>query len=713
MHRSSRFVGAALVLTGVVIAQETPGHASATFLVNSTADAPDAVPGDGICGIGPLSLECTLRAAIQEANATPGGDEIRFGIGAGHQTITPRFRLPVLTEAVIVDGQSQPGAAPGAPVIELDGTNAVDVDPNDPSQGSFGGAAPHGLVITASGSVVRGLVINRFAGAGIRIDAGEGSVVEGNFIGTDVTGTGQRGNTSGVEIGNASGSRIGGASPAAANLLSGNAGPGPWDGAGVVLLGGEDTRIQGNYIGTDVTGTRSVRNQIGVLVATDFAGSPTAPDALIGGPGLGEGNLVSGNGDGIEIRDGVNVMVQGNLVGTDRTGAEALGNEGNGIVVGFAISEVTIGGSRSHGEGNVVSGNGAAGIRLLGERNTIQGNLIGTDAAGTVALGNGAIGAGAHDYEGAGITVRGPENLIGGVGDAGNVISANGGGGIEMSGCGNDGNRIQGNLIGTDVTGIAPLGNGGDGVVTAGDDNIVGGASGAGNLIASNEGNGVRVSGEYCGASGNHVVGNRIGLGIDGRPRGNDGHGVLVTDGASDSLIGGSPGVPNVIAFNGKDGVRVVTGETPPGETPPVPVRNTVRGNSIYTNGELGIDLDVDGVTPNDAEDADAGDNQRQNFPLLTAAKVGGPAKIEGTLASTPNAVFVLEFFANSACDPSGFGEAERSIGSASLTTDSRGFVKFKVKFPAPPAGTSSFSATATDAQGNTSELSNCRSPSS
>lgn len=712
-RRGSRLVCVVLVLTGMLIVQQTPVSASATFVVNSIADASDAAPGDGACGIGPLSVECTLRAAIQEANASPGVDVIRFGIGTGHQTITPVFRLPVITEGVTVDGWSQPGAAPGAPIIELDGTDAVDVDPNDPGYGSIGGAAPHGLEITAGGSVVRGLVINRFGGAGIRLHSGGGNVVEGNFIGTDVTGTERRGNASGILIEDSDNNTIGGISPATRNLLSGNAGPGPWDGGGVVVLGGDGTQIQGNYIGTNVDGTGRLGNQIGVLVATDFSGLPTTASAQIGGPGVGEGNVVSGNGGpGIEIRDGDNVSVQGNLVGTDPSGTEALGNGEDGITVGFAAPEVTIGGSRSRGEGNVISGNGAAGIGVGAERSTIQGNLIGTDATGTARLGNGTVGVGRYDYQGAGIAVRGSENVIGGFGDMGNVVSANGGGGVLMSGCFNDGNRIQGNVIGTDIAGIAPLGNEGDGVVIVGDENVVGGGSGAGNVIAANDGNGVRVSGAFCGASANHVVGNRIGTGADGRPRGNGGHGVLVTDGdvrdgAVDNVIGGSsPGLPNVIAYNGKDGVRVLSTETLAH-----PVRNTVIGNSIYTNGELGIDLDADGVTPNDgAGDPDAGDNERQNFPVLTAAKVGGPAMIEGTLGSTPNTVFFLEFFSNSSCDPSEFGEAETSLGSASVTTDGQGFVKFKVKFPAPPAEMTSFSATATDREGNTSELSKCRS---
>src|SRR2546426_9701517 len=94
---------------------------AATFTVNSTADTTDAAPGDGVCDDG--GGACTLRAAIEEANAHAGADTIAFSIGSGVQTITPGSQLPAILEPVTIDGTTQPGFA-GEPIIELDGSEA-------------------------------------------------------------------------------------------------------------------------------------------------------------------------------------------------------------------------------------------------------------------------------------------------------------------------------------------------------------------------------------------------------------------------------------------------------------------------------------------------------------------------------------------------------------------------------------------------------------
>jgi hypothetical protein len=128
--------------------------------------------------------------------------------------------------------------------------------------------------------------------------------------------------------------------------------------------------------------------------------------------------------------------------------------------------------------------------------------------------------------------------------------------------------------------------------------------------------------------------------------------------------------------------------------------------NSIHSNTGLGIDLFPLGVTPNDPGDADSGPNELQNFPVLTSASTGGgTTQIQGTLNSHAITAYRLEFFSNTTCDPSGYGEGERFLGSTNVATNATGSVSFNATF----AGMSSFvTATATDPAGNTSEFSNC-----
>jgi CSLREA domain-containing protein len=178
-----------------------PAYAK-TFTVDATADLSDPNLEDDACVVS-IFGGCTLRAAIEQANATDGADTIEFNIpGSGPHTISPASALPFVSEALTIDGYSQPGASPNtnpnlaqgsnaAPKIELDGTGA--------------GTFSSGLLIksTAHDSAVRGLVINRFDGPGIVVEpGGKGNHIEGNFIGTDTDGDTDLGNSSsGVVIG--------------------------------------------------------------------------------------------------------------------------------------------------------------------------------------------------------------------------------------------------------------------------------------------------------------------------------------------------------------------------------------------------------------------------------------------------------------------------------------------------------------------------------
>lgn len=132
----------------------------------------------------------------------------------------------------------------------------------------------------------------------------------------------------------------------------------------------------------------------------------------------------------------------------------------------------------------------------------------------------------------------------------------------------------------------------------------------------------------------------------------------------------------------------------------------TILGNSIHSNGRLGIDLVAGsfvGVTPNDPGDPDTGVNGAQNYPVVTGAS--GDA-ISATLNSTPSTLFRVEFFSNVAANPSGFGDGQTYLGFVTVTTDAAGNTgAFTFASPTPIAGRV-ISATATDPGGNTSEFS-------
>ena len=252
-------------------------------------------------------------------------------------------------------------------------------------------------------------------------------------------------------------------------------------------------------------------------------------------------------------------------------------------------------------------------------------------------------------------------------------------------------NFIQGNYIGTDVTGTQELANSGDGILIENCANsLVGGAApGTGNTISGNDGSGVRIVGGL--AVENVVQGNYIGTDATGAlALGNGDHGVAI-DGGSRNIVDAG----NLIALNLGDGVAVSSGAD-----------NSIFGNAIFANGGLGIDLTDDGVTTNDAGDTDAGANDLQNFPVISLTQMGASTRVAGSLDSLSDTTFTLDFYANSEVDPSGFGEGERWLGSINVTTDAGGDATFDQVLPAATAAGELVVATATDPDGNTSEFS-------
>jgi hypothetical protein len=388
---------------------------------------------------------------------------------------------------------------------------------------------------------------------------------------------------------------------------------------------------------------------------------------------------------GVVLRGSTGSVIAGNWIGYDVDGM-ARGNASVGVYITsifFESSGANVIGGTTPGARNIISGNGT-GISVFPSvvsGNIVQGNFIGTDASGTQARENTS-----------GIYIQGsPNNLIGGTSFAArNIISGNHFTGVTILAA--LGNVVQGNLVGTDVLGTSDLGNGTHGIqVQDFGNNTVGGS--AGNLISGNGSAGVFL----LGGTNNIVQGNLIGTDIGGSLQiSNRNEGVLV-QGTSRALIGGTaPGEANLICFNGSSGVRIFGG-----------TRNAIRGNRIFSNGGLGIDLAFAGVLANDTGDGDSGSNDQQNYPDLSGAfRTSTTTFIQGTLNSATNAAFLIDFYCSLSADPSSYGEGETFVGTATVNTGPDGIASFGVTLPlAIPLGFV-IAATATDTNNNTSELS-------
>jgi uncharacterized repeat protein (TIGR01451 family) len=285
----------------------------------------------------------TFRQAILDANAGAGADIILFNI-PGTSTVTLQSAtgaLPPITDPVTIDGTSQPGS------------NRVELNGN--------GIAGDGLVFSPGGgaSTVVGLAINRFGGAGIRLNTGaNGITLTNDFIGTDPTGTTARPNgTAGIFVSSAS-NIIGGTTTARRNLISGNGG----GGLTFFSSSAASNVVQNNFIGTDITGNRPLPNT-GFGVIINAAGSNT-----IGGPTAPARNIISANtAGGVNIRGttGTGNVVQGNFIGTDSTGGNALGNANDGVLINDGASNNTIGGAGGVG-GNTIAFNGGTSLAFAG-----------------------------------------------------------------------------------------------------------------------------------------------------------------------------------------------------------------------------------------------------------------------------------------------------------------------------------------------------------
>lgn len=612
-----------------------------TFLVTNTDNA-----GEG-----------SLREAISDANNAPGPDVIAFNIpGSGVHVIRPAVTragdflsaaMPI-TDAVVIDGYTQPGAAPNTAAAGNNAALRIQLD---------GAAAPAGLaglfVNGAAGVTVRGLAITRFSdGIIIRGGAG-GNTIDGNFIGIDPLANIGSNQGNGISIEGSPDNTIGGTSPADRNVIALNV----QNGVRLIRTASTGNLIAGNYIGTDPTGAGDWGNgrngiEIGAFGVADGYASRTT----VGGTTPGAGNVVSGNGfSGIALI-GTPVqlnVIQGNRIGTDVSGSRAIPNDRHGIdltlpVSGFgqplagSASSNTIGGTAA-GAGNVISGNRLSGVRLVGTANdnVIQGNFIGTSAHGNTDVGNTFDGVQLRDA--ADIGVGGP----------------------------------SGNLIG-------------------------GAAPGAGNVICGNDNDGIEIAGAT--STGNIIQGNRVGIAANASPLGNSAHGIFLDRQASQNVIGhgGSSAdvsaTANIIAHNGADGVSIASG-----------IENRVSVNSIFANATGGIDLDNDGPTTNDEGDADTGANTLLNAPQveeMTLRAEPPGTRVTGEYHGAPGVTVRVEFYRNPGTENLGIDGGKEFLGFRNYTVGPDGTVPFLADFDGNQFALGDVvTAIAIDPAGNTSEF--------
>jgi hypothetical protein len=639
-------------------------------------------------------------------------------------TIAPSAALPTVTDTLVLDGYTQPGASANSLAV---GDNAVLKIVLD---GSNISAQDDALAIAAGNSIVQGLVVQNFSND-IHLTMNGNDVIAGNYltITNNLVAAPNFTGTTGVFVDGVPNNTIGGTSARTRNVIASQ--------TGVVIQGAGATgnQVQGDYIGTD--GSQLLTPAfIGILVADG------ADNNIVGGTATGAGNVISPLGWGVwfGLLGSLPVsgnLVQGNYIGTDATGnalpaglptGHPFGPDKRfeGIAISSSSSENTIGGTTASAR-NVITGWGDQ--VLVGNPagvppptgNVVAGNYIGTNAAGSSAL--------PHPDDKA--TAIGVAAGLGNTTISDNLISGLGGAGVVVGG---SGDQVQGNLIGTDATGTQAIPNG-IGVSAGSNAQIGGTAPGEGNIVAFNDGPAVYVTGTGDAIEGNSIYGNNDINGHTGQPIDN-----LNQD--RDSLTTlpelNWPGGP----FSGTDNSYVSsmtltqTGSTLYYSGTLYGLANTRYLVELWANSSDGnywgsdyVYLTTDssgqltftnisfpapwglsntpGTPAASTFVAHSLGNYEQNYPVLTSASISaGGTTVSGTLNGQANTTFRVEFFANAAPDATGYGQGQTYLGYANVTTDASGNATFTASgLAALPGGEDYLSATATDPNGNTSQF--------
>lgn len=724
------------------------------YRVNNISDDGDQNPGDNICdtpaGGAP---RCSLRAAIEEANAHPGADTIVFDIGLAVINITGS-PLPTITDHLYIDGRTAPGYNAAA-------TSVLDAPPSFYISGhNLAGTTADGFRIDNNGRIIdiRAIGIVNFPDNGIELVDGVAGVLDGNWIGVHRTGGADGNGGDGIYLGNCDrcvvGQEIRG-NPASihgiGNVISNNAG------AGVYALLGGDNIIAGNHIGVDPVADGDHGNG-GAGVHLVSAGNVVGDFRGIADGVLLTPNTIKNNGgDGVRTDTGGNRLLGNRIRGNDGNGVALNGssnwvggpspytrnyiqeNGGHGVVIGNQIASHSNlvqrariwsndgrGVQLSNGSSNVVSNNeiavnGNDAVRVDAPDNQVLQNSIGfldgvvhgNAANGVVVAANGAVVnsnriAGMADdgidlFSGFGAQVM--NNQVGTSNNGADWGNANAGIRIRAAAPNAlvDGNSVGfnfhgmvieasdtlvcGNWIGVGL-GNQLAGNASEGLWLVGDGNQVGSTDGSclANVIGDNGSDGIEVWG-----ADNLIADNRIG-GVPGLDLGNHNGGILLhgAGAQSNQLLG------NVLWYNASDGVRV---------TASAGTGNAIQKNSFGSNGGQGIDLLDDGATANDPGDADTGPNRLQNSPVITSA-IGATGEVAVTFhVDSGSAAAAYPLAVDVYLTGPGTSQGERWLQRETYATPTASVTRYI----ALPAGIDSGGviATATDAQGNTSEFGN------
>lgn len=482
-------------------------------------------------------------------------------------------------------------------------------------------------------------------------------------------------------------------------------------GGGTLLqLSGNNIEIHGLELsggnnGLVISGNNNIVDSSFILNNLNLGINIIGGNNLIGGDQPELRNIISGNGGG-----GIHVgfftangnQILGNWIGLGSDGESAQGNGGSGILVN-ASQNTQIGGTTGTA-GNVISGNAGHGIEIVPANSTptgnhlILGNIVGLNAAGDRAVGN--------DLNG--IELFNAQYIEVGDGSVAgrNIVSGNGQHGIIIIGTNADAINVLGNFIGTDRLGLSALGNGYNGIEIYGgpstgavsnqwdpDDPlrvVIGGAeSGDGNVISGNSGDGIKVDkrARFVG-----IVGNWIGTDVTGNsPLGNGGNGITVISGADSTTTNAQTFIQqNTLAYNRSNGVSV--------EDP-----NTqgvyIRENRIYANDGVGVDLDGDGLTANDAGDLDSGANRLLNFPVINSVGIiDNQLRIQGFIEYNAIALgqMVVEFFYAEEQNTNGAAYATHFIGAYTFSASASGINHFGQNFTIDIPSGAYITATAT-----------------
>ncbi|MDH5398090.1 MAG: choice-of-anchor D domain-containing protein [Cyclobacteriaceae bacterium] len=585
------------------------------YYVNNATSAGDQINFDN--SLSGLTISLTDTLLIVKNNLTINGDingdqvpDITIGSSSSVDGIVIKGSSNTLSYLHLVEFNSG-----GNATISLDGAGAT----NNTIRGCYIGTNATATGVSGTAGNLRGIEVINGASSnnigdgsvagrniisnnavGIYISASNNNSILGNYIGTDISGVSAIQNTGpGISIINSTGNNIGGNSTGQGNVISGN----NWEGISI-SSGSSDTRILGNLIGTDASGTIDLGNgRDGIFIESE-SGSTIIGDGTAGGR-----NIISGNGNqGIELNNSSDNILLGNYIGLDVNGVSALGNTSDGIYLFNGSTNNSFGDGTAAGR-NIISGNGNHGMRMASGTNSVTGNYIGTDAGGTTAIGNAGFGI---------FITGGTAHKIGGTNAGeGNLISGN----ITGIGIGSSvGNEVLGNYIGTDLTGLLPVANTNEGIrISVGQNSKIGDGTASGrNVISGNSADGILITGSS--STGNLISDNYIGLGSDGiTTLGNGANGVLIESNANTNTIG-----LNTITANSGDGIKI------DGLAAAGTLDNILTQNSIFSNTGAGTTVAngaQNGVSP----------------PIITTQATNGTVAGTGTPGAT------IEVFADPA----------------------------------------------------------------